>query len=80
MLNNASIAELLILEAEMTERHREVAYRRAAHSAFMWPVEAVEVVNAGLSLIELVRIALPDCAGLGELAKRPLKTLFDLNQ
>lgn len=47
-LDNASIAELLILEAEKAEGHRELAYRRAAHSAFMWPVEAADVVKGGL--------------------------------
>ena len=46
-LSNASIAELLIREAEMAEGHRKLPYRRAAHSVFMWPVEAAEVVDAG---------------------------------
>ena len=53
MLNNASIAELLILEAEKAEGHRELAYRRAAHSAFMWPVEAWDLVKAGHPLTDL---------------------------
>jgi hypothetical protein len=29
-------------QAEMVEGHRELALRRAAHSAFMWPVEAAD--------------------------------------
>ncbi len=52
-LDNASIAELLILEAEKAEGHRELAFRRAAHSAFMWPVEAEDLVKAGLPLTDL---------------------------
>lgn len=53
MLNNASIAELLILEAEKAEGDRELAFRRAAHSAFMWPVEAGGLVRTGLPLTDL---------------------------
>lgn len=53
MLDNASIAELLILEAENAEGHRELAFRRAAHSAFMWPVEAEDLVKAGQPLTDL---------------------------
>lgn len=53
MLNNASIAELLILEAAKAEGHRELAYRRAAHSAFMWPIEAADLLKGGQPLTEL---------------------------
>ena len=53
MLDNSSIAELLIREAESAEGHREQAFRRAAHAAFMWPVEASELLAAGRSLTEL---------------------------
>jgi hypothetical protein len=63
VLDNAAIAELLIREAETAEGHREQAFRRAAHAAFMWPVEAEDIAAAGRSLTEL--------AGIGpSLAKR----------
>lgn len=63
MLDNAAIAELLIREAETAEGHREQAFRRAAHAAFMWSEEATEIAAAGRSLTEL--------AGIGpSLAKR----------
>jgi histidinol phosphatase-like PHP family hydrolase len=52
-MDNSSIAELLIREAESAEGHREQAFRRAAHAAFMWPVEATELLAAGRSLTEL---------------------------
>jgi histidinol phosphatase-like PHP family hydrolase len=52
-MDNSSIAELLIREAESAEGHREQAFRRAAHAAFMWPVEASELLAAGRSLTEL---------------------------
>lgn len=52
-LDNAAIADLLIREAESAEGHRELAFRRAAHNAFMWPVEASDMVRGGLSLTEL---------------------------
>lgn len=68
-LDNASIAELLIREAEMAEGHRELAYRRPAYSAFMWPVEASEVVDAGLSLTEIV--------GVGPSISRKILRWFD---
>ncbi len=56
MLDNAAIAELLIREAENAEGHREQAFRRAAHEAFMWPEEAAAMVAAGRSLQELTGI------------------------
>ena len=63
MLDNAAIAELLIREAETATGHRERALQRAAHAAFMWSEEAVDLVTAGRSLTEL--------AGIGpSLAKR----------
>jgi histidinol phosphatase-like PHP family hydrolase len=63
VLDNAAIAELLIREAESADGHREQAFRRAAHAAFMWPEEATDIAAAGRSLTEL--------AGIGpSLAKR----------
>lgn len=55
-LDNAAIAELLIREAESATGHREMAFKRAAHEAFMWPEEAAEVAASGRSLTELVGI------------------------
>ena len=63
MVDNAAIAELLIREAETAEGHREQAFRRAAHAAFMWSEEGTDIAAAGRSLTEL--------AGIGHsLAKR----------
>jgi histidinol phosphatase-like PHP family hydrolase len=56
VLDNAAIAELLIREAEGAEGHREKAFRRAAHEAFMWPDEAAAMVATGRSLQELTGI------------------------
>jgi putative hydrolase len=53
VLDNAAIAELLIREAENATGHRERALQRAAHEAFMWSEEAVDLVTAGRSLTEL---------------------------
>lgn len=52
-MDNATIAELLVQEAESAEGHREQAFRRAAHAAFMWPLEATDLASAGRSLTEL---------------------------
>jgi histidinol phosphatase-like PHP family hydrolase len=65
-LDNAAIAELLIREAESATGHRELAFKRAAHAAFMWPVEAADIAAAGRSLTDL--------AGIGpSLARRILQ-------
>ena len=53
MLDNAAIAELLIREAEGASGHRELAFRRAAREAFMWPEEAEKVAASGRSLAGL---------------------------
>jgi histidinol phosphatase-like PHP family hydrolase len=55
-LDNAAIAELLIREAANAEGHRERAFRRAAHAAYLWPEEAVDIANAGRPLTELAGI------------------------
>jgi DNA polymerase/3'-5' exonuclease PolX len=63
VVDNAAIAELLIREAKTAEGHREQAFRRAAHAAFMWPEEGTDIVAAGRARTEL--------AGIGHsLAKR----------
>ena len=56
-------ASAVIREAETAEGHREQAFRRAAHAAFLWPEEGPDIAAAGRSLTEL--------AGIGHsLAKR----------
>lgn len=52
-IDNAAIAELFVREAETAEGHREQAFRRAAHAAFMWPVEVSDLASTGRSLTEL---------------------------
>ena len=56
MLDNATIAELLIREAETTSGHRKQALRRAARAAFTWWEEAAFVASVGRSLTELEAI------------------------
>jgi hypothetical protein len=56
LLDNASIAELLIRKAETTSGHRKQALRRAARTAFRWKEEAADVASAGRSLTELEAI------------------------
>lgn len=53
MLDNAGIAELLTRESEAAEGHRQLAFRRAARAAFLWPDEASVLKAAGRSLTEL---------------------------
>ncbi len=55
-LDNAGIAELLIREAEAAEGHRQMAFKRAAGEAFMWPEEAAALRAAGRSLTELAGV------------------------
>ena len=57
MVDDAAIAELLICEAETAEGHREQAFRRAAHAAFMWSEEGTDIAAAGRSLTELGTLA-----------------------
>ena len=55
-LTNRQVAELLALEGEKAEGHLRKACFRAAHSAFIWPVEAAALLGAGRSLTELPSI------------------------
>jgi histidinol phosphatase-like PHP family hydrolase len=52
-LRNRGIAELLHAEAERATGHRHRALRRAAGRAFLWPEEAVDLLEEGRSLTEL---------------------------
>ena len=70
-MDNANIAELLILEAEGAEGHLEKAFRRAAHAAFIWPLEAETLLGNGRSLTEL--------AGIGPSLARRLKEWLEKN-
>lgn len=53
MLKNSAIAELLAKEAEDAKYPAERALRRAARQAFLWEVEAEELVQKGRPLTEL---------------------------
>ena len=52
-LSNRQIAELLAVRGEKEESYKRKAYFRAAHAAFMWPVEAAELLEENRSLTEL---------------------------
>jgi histidinol phosphatase-like PHP family hydrolase len=54
--NNAEIAELLSREATKASYVLQRAYRRAARSAFLWEVEARDLVAEKRSLTELAHI------------------------
>src|SRR5690349_11829011 len=58
MLDNASIAELFTIKAQSADGHRELAYIRAAHEAFMLPEEAAAIVKRGGALTDLAGIGL----------------------
>jgi histidinol phosphatase-like PHP family hydrolase len=50
---NADLAELLAEAAQLETGNRERALRRAARSAFLWPVEAADLLAEGRSFTEL---------------------------
>ncbi len=52
-ISNAALAELLAREAEQVSGIRVRAFRRAARSAFLWPVRASDVVANGGELTDL---------------------------
>ena len=52
-VSNAELAELLAREAEQVSGIRVRAFRRAARSAFLWPVRASDLVANGGELTEL---------------------------
>jgi histidinol phosphatase-like PHP family hydrolase len=74
-MDNAAIAELLLREGETAEGHREKAFRRAAHAAFMWPVEASELIAAGRPSQELAGIGPSLARRLAEWLERPPKNV-----
>ena len=54
LLSNGQIAELLALEAEgTTAPMRGKALRKASRLAFLWPIEAAELLRQNRSLTEL---------------------------
>ncbi|MBA2565776.1 MAG: PHP domain-containing protein [Gemmatimonadetes bacterium] len=68
-LTNAHLAELLALAAEDAEGHRLKALRRASRLAFLWPLEAADLLAAGRSLTDL--------AGIGPWLARVLRAWFE---
>jgi putative hydrolase len=52
-LTNAHLAELLALEGEKAEGYVRKAFYRAAHAAFLWPVEAAQLLHETKSLTSL---------------------------
>src|SRR5687768_17812565 len=53
-ITNSDIAELLALEAELCDEPlKGKALRRASRGAFMWPIEATQLLNENRSLTEL---------------------------
>lgn len=52
-ISNAALAELLARKAGQEEGIRQRAYKRAARSAFLWPVQAADLFAEGLPLLEL---------------------------
>jgi histidinol phosphatase-like PHP family hydrolase len=53
VIENSTIAELLALEAEKATYPTQRALRQAARRAFLWEVEAVDLVRKGRTLTEL---------------------------
>ena len=52
-ITNASLAELLALEAEESSGHLQRAFKRASRRAFLWPEEAFTLLSNNRSLTEL---------------------------
>src|SRR5690348_6231673 len=52
-LTNARLADLLAAEAENAKYPVQKALRKAGRSAFLWPVEASELLSQKRSLTEL---------------------------
>ena len=55
-IDNAAIAEILATEAEQADGILKRAFKRAARAAFLWPVEASELLEQGKPLTDLVGI------------------------
>jgi histidinol phosphatase-like PHP family hydrolase len=55
-VTNLHIATLLSQEAEQATGHKVQALRRAARSAFLWPEEVSDLVQAGRPLTELTHV------------------------
>src|SRR4030095_4941356 len=52
-VTNASLAELLALEAEESSGHLQRAFKRASRLAFLWPEEAFTLLSNNRPLTEL---------------------------
>jgi hypothetical protein len=52
-MNNASLAELLALEADQSSGYLKRAFDRASRLAFVWPEEASTMLAQNRSLTEL---------------------------
>jgi putative hydrolase len=68
-LSNADIAELLAVAAESAKQPLQKALRRASRKSFLWPDEAVTLVQEGRSLEEL--------PGVGPSLSRIIKRWLD---
>jgi histidinol phosphatase-like PHP family hydrolase len=68
-IRNGDIAELLAREAEGVTGNLQRAFRRAARSAFLWPREAAEILEAGESLTSL--------AGVGPYLEKRIQTWIE---
>ncbi len=51
-ISNSTLAELLAREAENASGNLQRAFRRAARAAFLWPLEAADVVSSGEPLTQ----------------------------
>jgi histidinol phosphatase-like PHP family hydrolase len=69
VLSNTDIAELLAQQAERETGTLSRAYRRAARSAFLWPVEVSDLVAQNRSLTEL--------RGIGPFIEKQIRNWFD---
>jgi putative hydrolase len=56
ILDNGGIAELLAIEGDGAKPPLQKAFRRASRRAFLWPVEAAQLLRERRSLIELAGI------------------------
>jgi hypothetical protein len=69
VLRNSELAELLAVEAESAAHPAQRALRRASRRAFLWEVEAAQLLQKGRSLTEL--------SGVGPYIEKKILTWLD---
>ena len=75
VLDNGDIAELLAREAEQAEGHRQMAFKRGCHEAFLWPEEAADVKLSDIEGLPPATVAVLEAGGY-----KTLNDIIDLER